>query len=75
MSYHYQEITKPTMSEPFIWSNDFIIYRPATTQHRNDDLTLPFLMFPAGVQPRLIQGIRSWDGVGEGQDTVASIRY
>ena len=29
----------------------------------------------AGVQPRLIQGIRSGDGVGEGQDTIASIRY
>ena len=29
----------------------------------------------AGVQPRLIQGIRSGDGVGEDQDTVASIRY
>ena len=29
----------------------------------------------AGVQPRLIQGIRSRDGVGEGQDTIASIRY
>ena len=30
---------------------------------------------PAGVQPRLIQGVRSWDGVGEDQDTIASIRY
>ena len=30
---------------------------------------------PAGVQPWLIQGIRSRDGVGEGQDTIASIRY
>ena len=29
----------------------------------------------AGVQPRLIQGVRSGDGVGEGQDTIASIRY
>ena len=29
----------------------------------------------AGVQPRLIQGIRSGDGVGEDQDTIASIRY
>ena len=29
----------------------------------------------AGVQPRLIQGIRSGDGVGEGKDTIASIRY
>ena len=29
----------------------------------------------AGVQPRLIQGVRSGDGVGEDQDTVASIRY
>ena len=29
----------------------------------------------AGVQPLLIQGIRSGDGVGEDQDTIASIRY
>ena len=29
----------------------------------------------AGVQPRLIKGIRSGDGVGEDQDTIASIRY
>ena len=29
----------------------------------------------AGVQPRLIQGIRSGDGVSEGKDTIASIRY
>ena len=29
----------------------------------------------AGVQPRLIQGVRSGDGVGEDQDTIASIRY
>ena len=29
----------------------------------------------AGVQPRLIQGIRSGDSVGEDQDTIASIRY
>ena len=31
--------------------------------------------FIAGVQPQLIQGIRSGDGVGEGKDTIASIRY
>ena len=30
---------------------------------------------PARVQPRLIQGIRSGDGVGEDQDTIVSIRY
>ena len=29
----------------------------------------------AGVQPRLIQGVRSGDSVGEDQDTIASIRY
>ena len=29
----------------------------------------------AGVQPRLIQGVRSGDGVGEDEDTIASIRY
>ena len=29
----------------------------------------------AGVQPWLIQGIRSGDSVGEDQDTIASIRY
>ena len=31
--------------------------------------------FIAGVQPQMIQGIRSGDGVGEDQDTIASIRY
>lgn len=55
MPYHYQEITKPTMSEPFIWSNDFIIYRPVATQHRNDDLTLPFLMFPLYQTQKIIR--------------------
>ena len=29
----------------------------------------------AGVQPQLIQGIRRRDGIGEDQDTIASIRY
>ena len=29
----------------------------------------------AGVQPRLIQGIRSGEGFGEDQDIIASIRY
>ena len=29
----------------------------------------------AGVQPQRIQGIRSGDCVGEGKDTIASIRY
>ena len=29
----------------------------------------------AEVQPRLIQGVRSGDGVGEDQDTIASNRY
>ena len=33
------------------------------------------VFFSAEVQPRLIQGVRSGDGVGEGQDTIASIRY
>ena len=29
----------------------------------------------AGDQPRLIQGIRRRDGIGEDHDTIASIRY
>ena len=29
----------------------------------------------AGDQPQLIQGIRRRDGIGEDQDTIASIRY
>ena len=33
------------------------------------------LQFIAGVQPWLIQGIRSRDGGSEDQDTIASIRY
>ena len=32
-------------------------------------------IWPAGDQPRLIQGIRRRDGIGEDQDTIASIRY
>ena len=39
---------------------------------------LLFVLFElsiAGVQPRLIQGIQSGDGISEGQDTIASIRY
>ena len=39
---------------------------------------LLFVLFElsiARVQPRLIQGIRSGDCVGEDQDTIASIRY
>ena len=32
-------------------------------------------MATAGVQPWLIQGVRSRDGVSEDQDTIASIRY
>ena len=29
----------------------------------------------AEVQPQLIQGIQSGDGIGKDQDTIASIRY
>ena len=40
---------------------------------------MPFILkktvVSAGDQPRLIQGIRRRDGVGEDQDTIASIRY
>ena len=38
-------------------------------------LLLMWWWWSAGDQPRLIQGIRRRDGVGEGQDTIASIRY
>ena len=34
-----------------------------------------FMLYNCQVQPRLIQGIRSGDGVGEDQDTIVSIRY
>ena len=40
-----------------------------------DKVTLYSVSGSAGVQPRLIHGIRSGDGVGEDQDTIASIRY
>jgi len=33
------------------------------------------MMESAEVQPQLIQGVQSRDGVGEDQDTIASIRY
>ena len=38
-------------------------------------LSLESVHVCAKVQPRLIQGVRSRDGVGEDQDTIASIRY
>ena len=44
-----------------------MIYRP--------QVLLVLLLSFARVQPRLIQGIRSGDGVGEDQDTIVSIRY
>ena len=34
-----------------------------------------YILNIAMVQPRLIQGVRSGDGIGEDQDTIASIRY
>ena len=34
-----------------------------------------YLRLFSGVQPQLIQGIRSGDSVGKDQDTIASIRY
>ena len=34
-----------------------------------------FLFYARLQLPRLIQGVRSGDGVGEDQDTIASIRY
>ena len=40
-----------------------------------NDIRTGYDYFTAGVQPRLIQGIRSGDGVSEDQDTIASIRY
>ena len=44
-----------------------------------DVLELPvssrFDKISAGDQPQLIQGTRRRDGVGEGQDTIVSIRY
>ena len=42
---------------------------PMNSMKRQNDRTL------AGDQPRLIQGIRRRDGIGEDQDTIASIRY
>ena len=42
-------------------------------QHHN--LKASVLWHSAGIQPGLIQGVRSGDGGGEDQDTIASIRY
>ena len=42
---------------------------PMNSMKRQNDRTL------AGDQPRLIQGIRRRNGIGEDQDTIASIRY
>ena len=44
-------------------------------QQRLNVETELLLIPPAGVQPRLIQGVRSGDGIGEDQDTIASIKY
>ena len=45
--------------------------------HRDSDRTVWVspVEVHAGDQPRLIQGIRRRDGIGEDQDTIASIRY
>ena len=59
---------------------------PLVCQFRKLTLIHSFLIMPqclmallerdfARVQPQLIQGIRKGDGVGEDQDTIASIRY
>ena len=59
---------------------------PLLCQFRKLTLIHSFLIMPqclmallerdfARVQPQLIQGIRKGDGVGEDQDTIASIRY
>ena len=40
-----------------------------------NDIRTGYDYFTAGVQPRLIQGIRRGDGFGEDQDTIASIRH
>ena len=48
---------------------------PAHVHRVGDAIQSSHPLLSAGVQPRLIQGIRSGDGVGEGQDTIASIRY
>ena len=43
--------------------------------HPHNLVFLRMLYKSAGDQPRLIQGIRRRDGIGEGQDTIVSIRY
>ena len=69
-----------SLSRVRLFMTPWIAARQASLSITNSQSS-PKLMFiesvvpPAGDQPRLIQGIRRRDGVGEGQDTIASIRY
>ena len=47
------------------------IYKLGFEEAEEPGIKLP----TAGVQPQMIQGVQSGDGVGEDQDTIASIRY
>ena len=55
--------------------NHLIQIESSSLKKNLKDIEFHARMFPVGVQPQLIQGIRSGDGVGEDQDTIASIRY
>ena len=58
---------EPTKLTNFTWASKIWPGRPGVLRFMG--------LQSAGDQPRLIQGIWSGDGVSEGQDTIASIRY
>ena len=62
----YKEFQKSSNLLLYFLKNHFVIGK---------SLVKLLLNIYARVQPWLIQGIRSGDGVGEDQDTIASIRY
>ena len=63
-----QKMTRTEVSL-FTWLHNHVLH--VEDQVRASDTKPTMSLLPAGVQPRLIQGIRRRDGVGEGQETTA----
>ena len=63
-----QKMTRKEVSL-FTWLHNHVLH--VEDQVRASDTKPTMSLLPAGVQPRLIQGIRRRHGVGEGQETTA----
>ena len=63
-----QKMTRKEVSL-FTWLHNHVLH--VEDQVRASDTKPTMSLLPAGVQPRLIQGIWRRDGVGEGQETTA----